>query len=125
MWEMRDGLLIDPQELSAKLGEPGLRVLDATVHLRREHPRGPYTVQSARDEYERGHIPGSAYADVAGALSDPASANPLVVPDPKRFARAAEISASPPPATSSRIRSTRRCGRRACGGCCAISASIE
>jgi len=89
MWEMRDGLLIDPQELSAKLGEPGLRVLDATVHLRREHPRGPYTVQSARDEYERGHIPGSAYADVAGALSDPASANPLVVPDPKRFARAA------------------------------------
>jgi thiosulfate/3-mercaptopyruvate sulfurtransferase len=86
---MGDGLLIDPSELAARLGEPGLRVLDATVHLRREHPRGPYTVQSAREDYERGHIPGSVYADVAGALSDPAAPHPLVVPDAERFARAA------------------------------------
>ena len=96
MAQMAASLLIDPHELAARLGESGLRVLDATVHLQRDHPGGPYTVESGLPGYERAHIPGAAFADVAGAMSDPDAPHPFILPEPGRFAAAAgEIGIGP------------------------------
>jgi thiosulfate/3-mercaptopyruvate sulfurtransferase len=55
------------------LDDPGVRILDATVHLRPAQP-GPYRVESGRADYEAGHIPGAAFVDLARDLSDPSSA---------------------------------------------------
>jgi thiosulfate/3-mercaptopyruvate sulfurtransferase len=82
-------LLIEPLELAERLGDSGLRILDATVHLSQGQEGGPYLVESGRSEYERAHIPGAAFADIAGALSDPASSYPFTLPSPARFALAA------------------------------------
>jgi thiosulfate/3-mercaptopyruvate sulfurtransferase len=89
MTAVAHAMLIDPSELARRLDEPGLRILDATVHLRRATPGGPYTVESGREGYERGHIPGAAFADIAGAMSDPDAPHPLILPAPERFAAAA------------------------------------
>jgi thiosulfate/3-mercaptopyruvate sulfurtransferase len=59
--------------LADHLDDPGVRILDATVHLRPAQP-GPYRVESGRADYEAGHIPGAAFVDLARDLSDPSSA---------------------------------------------------
>lgn len=81
--------LIDAETLAAHLDHPPLRLFDATVHLRREIPGGPYRVESGRAGYETAHIPGAAFADLAGALADPDSPYPFTLPDPARFEAAA------------------------------------
>jgi thiosulfate/3-mercaptopyruvate sulfurtransferase len=59
--------------LADHLNDPGVRILDATVHLRPAQP-GPYRVESGRADFEAGHIPGAAFVDLARDLSDPSSA---------------------------------------------------
>ena len=86
--EMGDGLLIDPPELAARLGEPGW-VLDATVHLRREHPRGPYEVQSAREDYERQPHTGQRVRRRRRRALGPRVAQPAGGSRRQRFAHAA------------------------------------
>jgi thiosulfate/3-mercaptopyruvate sulfurtransferase len=81
--------LIDVATLSDHLDDPSLRLFDATVELIRPPEGGPYTVRSGRDGYERAHIPGAAFADIPGALSDPDSPFPFTLPAPERFAAAA------------------------------------
>lgn len=81
--------LIDPVALAARLGEPGLRIFDATVHLDRPPGGGAYSVRSGLAGYLDEHIPGAAFADIPGALSDPSSPFPFAFPDPERFAAAA------------------------------------
>jgi thiosulfate/3-mercaptopyruvate sulfurtransferase len=66
-WDGRG--LVSTAWLEAHLGDPDLRVFDATVHLRPSTP-GPYRVESGRTDYEAGHVPGAAFADLAD-LSDP------------------------------------------------------
>ena len=79
--------LVSPAWLAERLGEPGLVVLDATVHLDPPTAAGrPYDVRSGRAGWERAHIAGSHFADVAGALSDPAAPFPFTLPAPARFA---------------------------------------
>ena len=84
----RDQLLIDASRLHAELGEPQLRVIDATAFLIREVPDGPYTVESGRGRYDGAHIPGAVFADIPGELSDPASPFRFTLPRPEHFARA-------------------------------------
>lgn len=62
--------LVSADWLQRHLGDPDLRIFDATVHLRPSTP-GPYRVESGRADYEAGHIPGAAFADLAADLSDP------------------------------------------------------
>src|SRR6478609_366052 len=71
------------------LGDERVRVFDATVFLRRAVDGGPYTVESGRESYTRAHIPGAAFADIPGALSDPASPFPFTLPAAEHFAAAA------------------------------------
>jgi len=81
--------LIDVAALDAHRGDPQLRIFDATVLLQRPPEGGPYEVVSGRAGYDAGHIPGAAFADLAGDLSDPDSPFSFTLPSAERFARAA------------------------------------
>jgi thiosulfate/3-mercaptopyruvate sulfurtransferase len=80
--------LIDASLLAASLGDPRLRVLDATVILQRPPGGGPYTPLSGRAGYDEGHIPGAAFGDVLVELADPQAPYPFALPSPGRFAAA-------------------------------------
>jgi thiosulfate/3-mercaptopyruvate sulfurtransferase len=84
--EMSPATLIQTRELSARLDDPSLRVLDATAFLRREIDGGPYVVESGREAYNERHIPGALFADVPGDLSDPDAPFRFTVPSAARFA---------------------------------------
>jgi thiosulfate/3-mercaptopyruvate sulfurtransferase len=77
--------------LAEHLGDPGVVVLDVTVHLDPPSSAGvPYDVRSGRAEWELAHIPGSRFADVPGELSDPEAPYPFTLPSAERFASALE-----------------------------------
>jgi len=80
--------LVSPEELLGLLGDERLRIFDATVVLSRAVAGGPYVVQSGRPGYEPAHIPGAAFADIPGELSDPASPFAFTVPTAEHFAAA-------------------------------------
>lgn len=80
--------LVSAAEVHAVAGEGWLRVLDATEVLHRQQADGPYEVRSGRPGYLAAHVPGAGFADVAGALSDPASPFPFTLPDPAALAAA-------------------------------------
>ena len=80
--------LVSPEELREALGNERVRVFDATVFLRRAVDGGPYTVESGRESYMRAHIPGAGFADIPGALSDPASPFAFTLPAAEHFATA-------------------------------------
>jgi thiosulfate/3-mercaptopyruvate sulfurtransferase len=61
--------LVSTAWVAAHLDDPDLRIFDATVHLRPATP-GPYVIESGRADYEGGHVPGAAFADLIGDLSD-------------------------------------------------------
>jgi thiosulfate/3-mercaptopyruvate sulfurtransferase len=82
-------LLVSAEALRDALGDERVRVFDATVFLRRTVDGGPYTVASGRGSYARAHIPGAAFADIPGALSDPASPFAFTLPGAEHFAAAA------------------------------------
>lgn len=82
-------LLVDPHELAGALDDPQVVVLDATVRLERPAGGGPYAVVSGRDAYREAHVPGAAFADVAGDLADPAAPHPFALPSAERFAAGA------------------------------------
>jgi len=77
------------EQLARHLEDPALRCFDATVHLVRPPAGGPYSVSSGRAEYEREHIPGAAFADIPGELSDPGASLPFTLPSAARFAAGA------------------------------------
>jgi len=81
--------LVDVATLAEDLHDPDLRLFDATVQLVRPPEGGPYTVRSGRPEYEQAHIPGAAFADISGELSDPDSPFAFTLPSAERFAEAA------------------------------------
>jgi thiosulfate/3-mercaptopyruvate sulfurtransferase len=80
--------LVSPEELRDVLSDERVRVFDATVFLRRAVDGGPYTVESGRESYARAHIPGAGFADIPGALSDPASPFAFTIPAAEHFAAA-------------------------------------
>lgn len=57
--------------LEEHLSDPKLRVFDCTTYLLYQTGTGrPYRVESGRRDYETAHIPGSAFLDLQGELSD-------------------------------------------------------
>lgn len=73
------GLLVSTDWLARHLGDPGLRILDASWYL-------PGSGRDAKAEYAAAHIPGAYFADI-DAISDPASSLPHMAPRPEDFAR--------------------------------------
>ena len=78
--------LVSTAWLAERLGDPDLRVFDVTVHLR-PATSGPYRIESGRADYEAAHIPGAAFLDLAGDLSDPDAPTSFTMPSLQRFAR--------------------------------------
>ncbi|WP_425983832.1 3-mercaptopyruvate sulfurtransferase [Brevundimonas sp. TWP1-2-1b1] len=68
--------LISTENLAARLGEPGLRIVDGSWHL---------DGRNARSEFEQAHIPGAVFFDL-DAVSDRDSALPHMMPSPQSFA---------------------------------------
>lgn len=66
--------LITTEELARRMGAPAVRVFDCTTYLRPRTDGQPgYVSESGRANYDKGHIPGAAYLDLAGELSDTSS----------------------------------------------------
>ena len=78
---------VSTEWLAARLDDPALRILDATVHLH-PLPGGNLRAESGREDYLAGHIPGAAFADLIADLSDPESKWRFTLPDAARFGRA-------------------------------------
>lgn len=64
--------LISTDDLARRLGAPALRVFDCTTYLK-PGPDGRYLSESGCANYDKGHLPGAAFLDLAAELSDPAS----------------------------------------------------
>ena len=67
------GPVVSARWLADRLGDPNLRIVDATVHL-------PDTGRNARAEYRLGHIPGAAFFDFE-SVADPDNPLPRKCPD--------------------------------------------
>lgn len=52
-------------ELASRLGEPSLRVVDATVFL--SFPGGQAHIESGRDAFRAEHVPGAVFADLTSS----------------------------------------------------------
>jgi len=82
----RDDYLISSSGLAAQLGEAGVKVLDATTHLRPTEDGG-FSSEPGFDDFLSEHIPGAQFADLQGALSDAESSFRFTVPSADQFAR--------------------------------------
>ncbi|MBI4638088.1 MAG: 3-mercaptopyruvate sulfurtransferase [Candidatus Rokubacteria bacterium] len=72
--------LVTTDWLAAHLGEPDLRVVDATWYL-------PHLERDARAEFTVAHIPGAVFFDI-DEISDRATSLPHMLPDAETFAGA-------------------------------------
>jgi thiosulfate/3-mercaptopyruvate sulfurtransferase len=82
--------LVDPETLRAALDAPSDRpvVLDASTSLVTHGEGEPYTAGPLRAHYLAAHVPGAAFVDVTGELSDPAGPHPFTLPSPEALAAA-------------------------------------
>ena len=78
--------LVETAWLEAHLNDPDLRILDCTVLFATE--ANGVRVESGRDAWTKGHIPGSGFADLMQDLSDQSSALPFMMPPAAQFAEA-------------------------------------
>ena len=116
--------LVETDWLANHLDDPDLRIVDCTQYLPNYAEKVEITTVSGRENYAKGHIPGAAYVDLLGELTDRTRKGVYApMPQVEQFA-----------AVMSRIgvgEGTRAIlyadflarMRRACGGCCVPSAS--
>jgi len=72
--------LVTTNWLENHLGEPDLKIVDASWHM-------PASGRNGREEYRARHLPGAVFLDV-DALSDAANPAPHMLPAPDEFGRA-------------------------------------
>jgi len=72
-------LLVDTAWLAERLGDPAVRVLDASWYM-------PAEKRDPKAEYRAGHIPGAGYFDI-DAIADKGDPLPHMFPDADTFAR--------------------------------------
>jgi thiosulfate/3-mercaptopyruvate sulfurtransferase len=83
------GPLVSGRWLAEHLADADIVVLDATVHLDPpSSPNEPYDVRSGRLGWEEAHVPGSRFADLVDALSDPEAPYAFTLPSAERFGEA-------------------------------------
>jgi thiosulfate/3-mercaptopyruvate sulfurtransferase len=70
--------LVSTEWLAAHLDDPHVRVLDSSYTQ-------PGVTPTARDNYERGHIPGAVFFDIDD-VAQPGTSLPHMIPSPERFA---------------------------------------
>ena len=77
--------LVETDWLEANLGNPALRVLDATIAMVRQ-PEGGWQAASGREGFGKGHIPGAQFVDLMSELKDTDSRYSYMLPTPEAFA---------------------------------------
>ncbi|MDQ0584772.1 sulfurtransferase [Streptomyces rishiriensis] len=82
------GPLVDDSWLAARLDDPRLVVLDATVLLPSPRHDGDHRCVSGREGWLRRRLPGSRHADLTGDFSDPGAPYHFAVPSPPALAGA-------------------------------------
>lgn len=88
---MRDPeALVSTAALARMLGRPEVRVYDCTTYLEPSEPGSdqPYRVVPGRRTFEAGHIPGAAFLDLQGDLSDNATTLRFMMPPAEQLAAA-------------------------------------
>src|SRR5436190_12715942 len=71
--------LVSTERLAAHLGDPHVRVLDASY-------KQPGIMPTAREDYDRGHIPGAVFFDIDD-VAQPGTSLPHMIPSRERFAQ--------------------------------------
>jgi thiosulfate/3-mercaptopyruvate sulfurtransferase len=71
--------LVGSDWLAAHLGDPQVRVVDCSFKL-------PGITPTAREDYDRGHIPGAVFFDIDD-IAQPGTSLPHMIPPPDLFAR--------------------------------------
>jgi len=79
--------LVTTDWLSQHLDDPGLVVLDCSVCTKPEDD-GSFRNVSGLSDYNQGHIPSAAFADLTGELCDSNSSIEFAVPSPEQFCSA-------------------------------------
>jgi thiosulfate/3-mercaptopyruvate sulfurtransferase len=78
--------LISTEELARRIDAPAVRIFDCTTYLR-PRPEGGYNAESGRANYNEGHLPGAAFLDLGGELSDRSSQLRFTVPPLEELTR--------------------------------------
>ena len=78
----RPDALVSTDWLAAHLNDPNIRVVDASFKL-------PGITPTAREDYDRGHIPGAVYFDIDD-IAQPGTSLPHMIPPSELFARKME-----------------------------------
>ena len=81
-------LLVEPAWLAQHLDDPAVRVLECTVYLHPADVPGGYRVESGRERWRQGHVPGAGFVDLQEELSDRASPLRFTMPSATQFAEA-------------------------------------
>lgn len=71
----KSAFVISRDDLKARLGEPGLAIVDASWYL-------PAAGRNGRDEYDAAHIPGAVFFD-QDVIADKGSGLPHTLPSPE------------------------------------------
>ena len=74
--------LVGTEWLAAHLDDPHVRVVDSSFKL-------PGITPTAREDYDRGHIPGTVFFDIDD-IAEPGASLPHMIPSPELFARKME-----------------------------------
>jgi thiosulfate/3-mercaptopyruvate sulfurtransferase len=74
--------LVSTEWLAAHLDDPHVRVVDASFKL-------PGITPTAREDYDRSHIPGAVFFDIDD-IAEPGTSLPHMIPSPELFARKME-----------------------------------
>ncbi|MBV8937742.1 MAG: 3-mercaptopyruvate sulfurtransferase [Alphaproteobacteria bacterium] len=78
----RPEALVETEWLAAHLDDPQIRIVDASFKL-------PGITPTAREDYDRGHIPGAVFFDIDD-IAEPGTSLPHMIPPPELFARKME-----------------------------------
>ena len=78
----RPEALVSTDWLAAHLNDPQIRTIDASFKL-------PGVTPTARQDYDRGHIPGAVFFDIDD-IAQPRTRLPHMIPSPELFARKIE-----------------------------------
>jgi len=74
--------LVSTEWLAAHLDDPRVRVVDSSFKL-------PGITPTAKEDYDRGHIPGAVFFDIDD-IAEPGTSLPHMIPSPDLFARKME-----------------------------------
>jgi thiosulfate/3-mercaptopyruvate sulfurtransferase len=82
--------LVSTEWLANHLDDPNVRILDPSTLLPPKPDFSLYDVVPAREDFEKGHIPGAIFVDVEHELSTPDPKLHFMLPDAQTFARSME-----------------------------------